>query len=289
MKNGCKPTRSAWKRWTAFPCTFVWAPWKRQLSTRCPPTIMAAKWIGTCSRRRTTQRRWNPTLFGATRWKSAYWRGEFQSAAMRIIWNFRKCWPRPPISGKNSRYRPEVHERRREPGPAPERATPSACVPDGLFLLCSGLRSGMRGALDTFCNPQDHQCQLQQDSRDKNSDKQRHDPYDQVDQPVRGRLLITEHDTSHNQDPAEDDAENVQELYDAASELVLKREVEESRKEILFFGHAASLAHKSIAIAGIIQLVRQIRAGSQASRVASSHPRREGCEFLNQEERRLSS
>jgi len=65
--------------------------------------------------------------------------------------------------------------------------------------------------------------------------------------------------------------------------LVLKREVEESRKEILFFGHAASLAHKSIAIAGILQLVRQIHAGSQAKggsrRVASSHRGREGANY----------
>jgi hypothetical protein len=52
--------------------------------------------------------------------------------------------------------------------------------------------------------------------------------------------LITEHDLRHNRDSTEEDAENVQQLYDAASELLLEREVEKARKEVLFIGHVAS-------------------------------------------------
>jgi hypothetical protein len=127
---------------------------------------------------------------------------------------------------------------------------PGACVPDAVFLLRSELCSGVRGALDTFCDPQDHKSQLEQDSCDENPDEERNDSHNEVDQPLRGGLLITKHDASYDRDSAEDDAENVQKLYDAASELVLEREVEESRKEIFFFGHAASLAHRSIAMLG---------------------------------------
>src|SRR5437899_913195 len=121
----------------------------------------------------------------------------------------------------------------------------------------------MSGALDAFCDAQDYQRQFKQNSRNENTDEERNDSHDQVDQPLRGRLLITKYDASYDHDSAKDDPENIQKLNNAASELVLEREVEESRKEILFFGHAASLAHKSVAIAGVILLVRQVRAGSQ--------------------------
>ena len=128
MKNGCRPMRSAWRRWIDSPCTFVWGPWKRLPLTPYPPTIMVAKWIGIYSLRGITRRRWNRTLSAAIRWKSAYWHGEFQSDATRIIWNFRKCWRSPPISGRNTPCGPEVHECGRGSPPAPERVTPAACV-----------------------------------------------------------------------------------------------------------------------------------------------------------------
>jgi hypothetical protein len=42
-----------------------------------------------------------------------------------------------------------------------------------------------------------------------------------------------------------------------------EREIKKSRKEILFFGHAASWAHESVVNAGAIELVRLFGAGSQ--------------------------
>src|SRR5260370_27413714 len=114
----------------------------------------------------------------------------------------------------------------------------------------------MRCAIDALRDAQDHECELEQDSRDENPHEERHDSHDQVDYSVCGRLLITEHDLSHNRDSTEDDAENVQQLYNAASELVLEREVEKARKEVLFIGHVASCAHTSIVIAGALDLLK---------------------------------
>jgi len=98
----------------------------------------------------------------------------------------------------------------------------------------------MRCAIDAFRNAQDHERELEQQSPDENPDEERQNSHDQVNYSVGRRLLITEYDLSHNRDSTEDDAENVQQLYDAASELLLEREVEKARKEVLFIGHVAS-------------------------------------------------
>ena len=95
-------------------------------------------------------------------------------------------------------------------------------------------------AIDAFRNAQDHEGEFDQDSPDEYPHEESHDSHDQVDDSVRRRLLITEHNLSHNRDSSEEDAENVQQLYDAASELLLEREVEKARKEVLFIGHVAS-------------------------------------------------
>jgi hypothetical protein len=111
----------------------------------------------------------------------------------------------------------------------------------------------MRGALYTFHDPQDQQGELKQQSYHENAHEEGHDSGDEIDQSLRGRLLITEHDASHDRDSAEDDGDHIQQLYKAAKERMMEREIEKPRKEILIFGHAASWAHESIVIAGVVQ------------------------------------
>src|ERR1700741_3883195 len=127
----------------------------------------------------------------------------------------------------------------------------------------AGSAARMRSSINAFGDPQDHERQLQQDSSDESADEEREDSNDQVAQPFRGRLLITEHDASHDHDSAEKDGDNVQQLCNAARELVLEREVEEPREEILFIGHAASWAHDSFRMAGVMNLVCPYRKTSQ--------------------------
>jgi hypothetical protein len=102
----------------------------------------------------------------------------------------------------------------------------------------------MRGALDTLHDPQDKQGKLKQQSYNENAHEESQDSRDEIDQSLRGRLLIAEHDASHDRDSAEDDGGHVQQLYKAAKERMIEREIEKPRKEILFLGHAASWAHE---------------------------------------------
>jgi hypothetical protein len=71
-------------------------------------------------------------------------------------------------------------------------------------------------------------------------------------------LLITEHHASDHCDSAEDDGEHIQQLYKAAEEQTTESEIKKSRKEILFFGHAASWAHKFMMVAGVVDLSKAI-------------------------------
>src|SRR6266704_1173895 len=197
---------------------------------------MVLKWIGICNRRKITEPPWSPILSAAIRWKSAFWREEFQSGVMRTISTFRKRWRRRPTSDRNSRCGLEAHGRGRA-SPANERTGRRSARYQRSFVP---LISRMRCAINALRDAQDHERELEQDSRDENPHEERHDSHDQVDYSVRRRTLITEHHTSHDRDSTKDDAENVQQLYNAASELVLEREVEKARKEVLFIGHVAS-------------------------------------------------
>jgi len=134
-----------------------------------------------------------------------------------------------------------------------------------LRFRVAALVSGTRRVVYAIRNPQDQQRKLEQRSYNQNAHGERHDSNDQVDQPFRGRVLITEHDVSHDRDSTEDDGEYIQQLYKTAKERMIESEIKESRKEILFFGHAASWAHKSMVIAGVIQLVKLFCAGSQVN------------------------
>src|SRR5580704_19646809 len=100
--------------------------------------------------------------------------------------------------------------------------------------------SRMRGAIDAFGDAQDNECQLQQNSSDEDPHEERHDADDEVDQPLRRRLLITEHDAGHDGYSAEHDGDNVKQLHDPAGELMMERKIEKTCKEILFIKHVAS-------------------------------------------------
>jgi hypothetical protein len=108
----------------------------------------------------------------------------------------------------------------------------------------------MSRAIDAFRDALDHEYQLKQGSRDENPDKEGYDSCHQIDYSVRRRLLIAEHNLSHNRDSTEDNGEHIQQLYKTAKQGMIEPKIEKSRKEILFFGHAASWAHESMAIAG---------------------------------------
>jgi hypothetical protein len=98
----------------------------------------------------------------------------------------------------------------------------------------------MSCAIDAFRNTLDHEYELKHGSRDENPDEEGHDSRHQIDYSVRRRLLIAEHNLSHNRDSTEDNGEHIQQLYKTAKQGMIETEIEKSRKEILFFGHAAS-------------------------------------------------
>jgi hypothetical protein len=98
----------------------------------------------------------------------------------------------------------------------------------------------MSCAIDAFRNALNHEYELKHGSRDENPDEEGYDSRDQIDYSVRRRLLIAEHNLSHNRDSTEDNGEHIQQLYKTAKQRMIEAKIEKSRKEILFFGHAPS-------------------------------------------------
>ncbi len=58
----------------------------------------------------------------------------------------------------------------------------------------------MGGALDALRDAQNGQRQLKLNSHNQNAHKKGHDSCDEINQSLRGRLLITKHDASHDRD-----------------------------------------------------------------------------------------
>jgi len=83
---------------------------------------------------------------------------------------------------------------------------PPPRVPNAVSLLASG----MRGALYTFRDPQDHQGQLKQHSYDQDAHEESHDSRDEIYQPLRRRLLHAQHDAGDNRDSAGEDGDEIQ-------------------------------------------------------------------------------
>jgi hypothetical protein len=108
----------------------------------------------------------------------------------------------------------------------------------------------MRGSFDAFRNPQDSQRQFKQESHHKNTHEQGHNSRDQINQALGRGLLHAEHDAGDHRNPAAKKQNDVKQLHEAAKERTAKGEIEKTRKKILFIGHVASWAHKSIVQAG---------------------------------------
>src|SRR5229473_6501646 len=106
--------------------------------------------------------------------------------------------------------------------------------------LVLSLVSRVRSAVDSICNFQDHEGQLQQKPHDEDTDKQSHDSHHQIDESLRGGMLHADHDAGHDRDSAAKDRNDIEQLHDPTGEQGIEREIKKSRKEILFILHVAS-------------------------------------------------
>jgi hypothetical protein len=98
----------------------------------------------------------------------------------------------------------------------------------------------MGSAINTFRNSLYEERQLEQASPNENAHKERHDSRYKGDESFGGRSLKAKDHVRDDADTAAENANNVKNLHEAAHELVLKREVNETRKEVLILGHVAS-------------------------------------------------
>jgi hypothetical protein len=121
----------------------------------------------------------------------------------------------------------------------------------------------VRSAVDAVSNAQDDQRQFKEQSCHEDADEESDNSADEINQSLGGRLLHAEDDTGDDGDTAREDGDNVQQFYETAKQRMMEREIEESSKKILFIGHAASWAHKSIVEAVALRVVRLFRDGSQ--------------------------
>jgi hypothetical protein len=107
------------------------------------------------------------------------------------------------------------------------------------FCLAAG-SSGMRSALNTLCNALYEERQLEQATPNENAHKERHDSRYKSNESFGGRSLKAKDDVRDDADAAAENTNDVKNLHEAAHELLLKREVNETRKEVLILGHVAS-------------------------------------------------
>jgi hypothetical protein len=98
----------------------------------------------------------------------------------------------------------------------------------------------MCGAVNTFSDALNEEGQLQQAPPNEDAHEERHDSRDQRDDSVGGRILEAQDHVRYDADAAGKNANNVKNPYDAAHELPLEREVNETRNEVLFLRHVAS-------------------------------------------------
>jgi hypothetical protein len=100
--------------------------------------------------------------------------------------------------------------------------------------------SGVRSAVNAFGDALNEEGQLQQATPNENADKERDDSRDKSDESFGGGILKAQDHVGDDADAAAENSNDVKNLHEAAHELLLKREVNESRKEVLFVGHEAS-------------------------------------------------
>jgi len=71
--------------------------------------------------------------------------------------------------------------------------------------LVLSLVSRVRSAVDSICNFQNYEGQLQQKPHDEDTDKQSHNSHHQIDESLRGRMLHADHNASHDRNSATED------------------------------------------------------------------------------------
>src|SRR5215472_7402451 len=106
---------------------------------------------------------------------------------------------------------------------------------------CRGLSvARVRGAIDTVRNAHDDQRQFQESARYESADKETNNSPAKTDEPLRGGFLEAQDNVVDDINAAAENPKDIENLYDAASELLLKREINQTRKEVLIVGHVAS-------------------------------------------------
>jgi len=98
----------------------------------------------------------------------------------------------------------------------------------------------MRSAINTFRNALNEESQLEQAAPSENTHEKRDNAYAKVDKSIRRGLLGSLDHIDDDADAAAKNANDVENFYEAAYELLLEREVNETRKEVLFVRHVAS-------------------------------------------------
>jgi hypothetical protein len=100
--------------------------------------------------------------------------------------------------------------------------------------------SGVRSAVNAFRDALNEEGQLEQATPNKNAYKERHDSRHKSNESIGGGILEAQDHVRDDADAATENTNNVKNLHEAAHELVLEGEVNETRKEVLFVGHVAS-------------------------------------------------
>jgi hypothetical protein len=100
--------------------------------------------------------------------------------------------------------------------------------------------SGVRSAVNAFRNALNEEGQLEQPTPNENANKKRHDSCHKSNESLSWGVLKAHDHVGDDADAAGENPNDVKNLHEAAHELMLEREVNETRKEVLFVGHVAS-------------------------------------------------
>ena len=100
--------------------------------------------------------------------------------------------------------------------------------------------SGVGGAVNAVRNALNEECQYEQAAPNETTHKEPHDSRHESNESFGGRILKAIDHVRDDADAATENANDVKNLHEAAHQLLLKREVNETRKEVLFVGHVAS-------------------------------------------------
>jgi len=98
----------------------------------------------------------------------------------------------------------------------------------------------VRSAINAFRNALNEESQLEQAAPNENAHKERYDSCHQGDESFGWGILKAIDHVGDDADATTENTYDVKNLHEAAQELLLEREVNETRKEVLFVGHLAS-------------------------------------------------